>query len=97
VFTREDGAGYHPETVTKTFSRLARTVGLPPIRLHDRRHGVGSLWLAGGADTAVVSKMLGHSSITITADTYSHLIGEVGRQTAEAGAALVPRRSRVAG
>ena len=60
----------HPEYVTRHFERLARNGGLPPIRLHDLRHGAATLALAGGADLKTVSEMLGHSTITITADTY---------------------------
>lgn len=48
--------------------------------------------LAAGVPLAVVSKRLGHSSIAITSDTYSHMLEGVGRQAAEAAAALVPRR-----
>ncbi len=55
------------------------------------RHGSASLQLAAGIPIAVVSKRLGHSSIAITSDTYSHLLDGVGRQAAEAAAALVPR------
>ena len=47
--------------------------------------------LASGADIALVSKRLGHSSITITADTYSHPLDGVGRTAAERAVALVPR------
>jgi hypothetical protein len=59
--------------------------------LHDLRLGAASWRLAAGVDIAAVSKMLGHSSISITADTYSHLLPGVGRQAAEAAMALVPR------
>ncbi len=48
--------------------------------------------MASGTDIAVVSKMLGHSSIAITADTYSHLLEGVGRKAADAADALVPRQ-----
>jgi integrase len=48
--------------------------------------------LAAGVDLAVVSNRLGHSSISITSDTYSRLLEGVGRQAAERVAALVPRR-----
>ena len=54
--------------------------------------GRASLMPAAGVDIGVVSTMLGHSSITLTADTYSHLLEGVGRQAAEAADALVPRR-----
>lgn len=93
VFTREDGAALIPEYVTRHFQRLSREAGLRVVRLHDLRHGQASLALAAGVPLAVVSKRLGHSSYHLTADTYSHLLHGVGRQAAEAAAALVPRAS----
>ena len=91
VFTREDGSALHPEYVTRHFEMLARHSGLPPIRLHDLRHGAATLALAGGADLKTVSEMLGHSTITITADTYATVLSEVARRAAEGAARLVPR------
>ena len=60
-------------------------------RLHDLRHGRASLLLASGTDIALVSKLLGRSSIGITVDTYSHLPEGVGKEAAERATALVPR------
>lgn len=94
VFCREDGQPLRPEYATRHMQDIARTAGLRPIRLHDLRHGAASLMLAAGVPIAVVSKRLGHSSINITADTYSHLLDGVGRSAAEAAAGLVPRGSR---
>ncbi len=92
VFAREDGNPLAPELVTKTFGELVKSADIRPIRVHDLRHCRASLLLAAGVDLAVVSKMLGHSSITITADTYAHLLEGVGRNAAEAADALIPRR-----
>jgi hypothetical protein len=58
------------------------------------RHGAASLRLAAGVDIAIVSKQLGHSTITLTSDTYSHLLHDVARQAAERAMALVPRDHR---
>ena len=91
MFTKENGAALHPEYVSRHFSWLAASAGLPPIRLHDLRHGAATLALASGADLKVVSEMLRHSSITITADTYTSVLPEVSRRAAEAAVALVPR------
>jgi len=77
--------------VTKRFGELCDAAGVRRVRLHDLRHGSASLMLAAGIDLALVSKRLGHSSISITADTYSHLLAGVGREAAERAAALVPR------
>jgi len=64
------------------------------VRLHDLRHGQASLMLAAGIEMAIVSKRLGHSGSAITSDTYSHLLGGVGRDAAEKAAALIPRRRK---
>ena len=69
-------------------------MGLPPVRLHDLRHGAASLMLAAGVGLAVVSETLGHSTLGLTADTYISLYQEVATAAAEAAAALVPRASR---
>ncbi|MEV0368394.1 tyrosine-type recombinase/integrase [Streptomyces sp. NPDC050636] len=63
----------------------------PPIRLHDLRHGAATLAHAAGADLKDIQEMVGHSSITITADTYTSLFPEADRAIAEAAARLVPR------
>ena len=95
VFTWPDGSGYSPEYVSRQFKLLSKRAGVPVKRLHDLRHGSASLQLAAGVPIAVVSQRLGHSTITLTADTYSHLLEGVGRDAAERAAALVPRRSSV--
>jgi len=94
VFTREDGSGWHPDYITYRFGWLVARHGLPRITLHKLRHLAASLQIAAGVDIGIVSKRLRHSSIKITNDTYGHLIGSVGRQAAEAAAALVPLRKR---
>ena len=57
---------------------LAAAAGLPRKRLHDLRHGAASLQIAAGIDLAVASKRPRHSSCSITADTYTHLLEGVG-------------------
>jgi len=95
VFTREDGRPLRPEYVTRRMQAIAEAACLPRKRLHDLRHGSASLQLAAGIPIAVVSKRLGHSSLSITSDTYSHLLRGVGREAAEASVALVPRAPRI--
>jgi integrase len=91
VFARDDGRPLRLDLVSKRFLELAMEVGRPQLTLHGLRHGAASLMLAAGVDVALVSKRLGHSSVAITADTYSHLLAGVGREAAERAAALVPR------
>ncbi|MGH3573210.1 MAG: tyrosine-type recombinase/integrase, partial [Pseudonocardiaceae bacterium] len=71
VFPDPDGRPLHPATISTRFRELITQAGLPPVRLHDLRHGAATLTLATGADLKVVQDLLGHSSITITADTYA--------------------------
>jgi integrase len=69
--------------------------GLPPIRLHDLRHGAATLSLAARNDMKTTSAMLRHASVSITADLYTAVLPDVARAAAEASAALVPRRVTV--
>lgn len=73
VFTRNDGTPWHPEYVSKHFTQLARAAGVPIIRLHDLRHTHASLALKGGVHLKVMQERLGHSSISVTANMYSHV------------------------
>ena len=91
VFTREDGEPLHPAIITDRFHRLTTTAGLPPLRLHDLRHGAASLMLAAGVSMKVVQETLGHSSVVLTSDTYSSVYPQVASAAAEAAAAMVPR------
>ncbi len=93
VFTREDGSQLHPDTASSVFERLHREGGLPPIRLHDLRHTAASLALAAGVPLKVVSEQLGHSSLAITADTYTSVLPAVAAAAAEAVAGAIPRNS----
>ncbi|MBB4934377.1 integrase [Lipingzhangella halophila] len=90
VFTQPDGSPLHPAWVTTLFRDLAREARLPPIRLHDLRHGAASLSLAAGVDIRIVSAELGHATTTFTQDTYQHLFPSVAKEAAEATAAIIP-------
>lgn len=73
VCPRFDGAPMSPREVTKAFVRLARKLKLP-IRFHDLRHTHISHLLAAGVHPKVASERAGHASISITLDTYSHVL-----------------------
>jgi integrase-like protein len=73
VFTRADGSAWHPEYVSRHFADLVRQAGVPVIRLHDLRHTHASTVLASGVHLKVMQERLGHSSISVTADLYSHV------------------------
>src|SRR5205807_1633310 len=91
VFTTPTGGQLHPADVTDHFHHLATQAGLPPIRLHDLRHGTATLGLAAGVQMKVISKRLRHSSPTFTAKFYGAVLPELTTAAAEATAALVPR------
>jgi len=56
------------------FKPLLKRAGLPPIRLHDLRHTCATILLMAGKHPKYVQELLGHASISITLDTYSHVI-----------------------
>jgi hypothetical protein len=92
VFTHEGGRALTPDGVSQRFDRLLKRHDLPPIRLHDLRHGSVTLALTAGADIKVVSEQLGHSTTQITRDIYLSVMPQVAQAAAEATAAVVPRR-----
>ena len=89
VFSREDGTPYHPDRLTKMFVRKAKAAGLPPIRLHDVRHSYATAALEAEVALKVVSERLGHSSTTITADLYTHVLERVDQDAADRTAAFI--------
>ena len=97
-FVRPDGRQWHPEQVSDRFERLVADSGLPPIRLHDLRHCAATLLKASGSDLKDIQEVLGLSSITVAANTYTSVMHELEseRAKAEAASALVPRRSGAA-
>jgi integrase len=74
VFCCSDGSPLPPNSVTKAFHRLVKSMGVSGIRLHDLRHTHATLMLRQGVHPKVVSERLGHSSVAITLDTYSHVL-----------------------
>ncbi|MBC3763737.1 tyrosine-type recombinase/integrase [Quadrisphaera oryzae] len=89
VFTREDGTSYRPEYVTKHFGALIRSTGMRQVRLHDLRHTSASLALKAGVPMKVVSDRLGHSTIAVTANLYTHVYDDVAHDGADRIAALL--------
>ncbi|GAC1324670.1 MAG: hypothetical protein NVSMB13_06480 [Mycobacteriales bacterium] len=88
VFVREDGSPLRPEYVTRRFIALSAAAGVPRIVLHGLRHTRASHALAAGVPLTVVSRQLGHSSIALTADTYTQVLPQVSRDAAELVAAM---------
>lgn len=89
VFTWDDGSPIHPTVVLRTFRRLTKAAGLPTIRLHDLRHSYATVALEAGESMKVVQERLGHASIAITADIYSHVSRELDQAAAERVASVI--------
>jgi integrase len=89
VFVRKDGSPIHPAYASSRFRRLIKRAAVPPVRLHDLRHGAASLAHEAGADLKTLQDLLGHSSIVVTADTYTSVVPHAQRRTADATAHLV--------
>ncbi|MEO3824560.1 site-specific integrase [Actinomadura sp. B10D3] len=89
VFTREHGEPLAPMGVSEQFLLLAMEAGLPPVRLHDLRHGAATILLRAGHDLKVVQETLGLSSINIASDTYTSVLPDLARQSAEDAAAVI--------
>ncbi len=89
VFTTPDGAPLHGTAVYHQFQTAAVKAGLPRIRFHSLRHTAASLLLAQGAHPRVVMEMLGHSTIALTMNTYSHVIPALERDAPDRMNALL--------
>jgi len=85
-----DGAAVSPVNLSSVWPRFLRRAGLPHVRFHDLRHGHATLMLMRGVHPKVVSERLGHSSIGITLDTYSHVLPGMQAEAAQAFDALFP-------
>ena len=99
VFTLEDGSAVHPDRYSRRFSTLVRKAGVPRIRLHDVRHTNATIALEAGVHPKVVSERLGHATVGITLDLYSHVSPAIDEAAAEtiAGMVSVPGHPRSSG
>jgi integrase len=85
VFATYIGTPVNPENLVKrSFKPLLERAGLPEIRFHDLRHTCATLLLGGGVHPKLVQELLGHATIAMTLDTYSHYLPSMGDQTARA-------------
>lgn len=77
------GKPLRPNTVTYAWERIAARAGVKVIRLHDARHTHASLMLKQGIHPKIVQERLGHTSIQMTLDTYSHVAPGIQQAAAE--------------
>jgi integrase len=72
IVTEPDGNVVHPDTLLRRWKALVKVAGVTPITLHGARHSYAELALASGVRLDVVSRQLGHASISTTANVYTH-------------------------
>ncbi len=82
VCARADGLPWPPDSLTSSFSALVRKVGLLRVRFHDLRHTHATQLLRQGIHPKVVSERLGHSTVGITLDVYSHVLPSMQEEAA---------------
>jgi integrase len=98
VFPNSRGAPIERQNLARrSFKPLLARAGLPPIRFHDLRHTAATLLLAKGVHSKVVQERLGHSSIGVTMDVYSHVLPSIQNEAVDAlDRHFGPDRDRVA-
>jgi integrase len=83
IFPLDDGTPANSTHIDKVhFKPLLKRAGLPPIRLYDLRHSTASLMHAAGEDLKSIQECLGHRSILLTMNTYTHLSDETRQRRA---------------
>jgi integrase len=80
VFTTRIGTPLEPRALNEDFERVVMAAGLRRIRLHDLRHSCATFLLAQGVHPRVVMELLGHSQISLTMETYSHVLPDAMRE-----------------
>lgn len=85
VFATTIGTPLDERNLRREFYALLKVAKLPKIRMHDLRHSFASILVATGEHPKVVQELLGHSSVQLTLDTYSHLLPDLGLKERAAG------------
>jgi integrase len=83
VFSNLSGGYMHPNHMGELFRQILRAAGLPEIHFHDLRHSAASILLCMGVNIKVIQALLGHSDISITLRTYSHLLPSMQQEAVE--------------
>ncbi|MFD1658123.1 tyrosine-type recombinase/integrase [Streptomyces caeni] len=83
IFTTSTGRVIDPRGLNRMLTILCRDARVRRVRVHDLRHTCASLLLAQGVDARTIMETLGHSTITMTLDTYAHVMGTTLRAAAD--------------
>jgi integrase len=85
IFATDTGALINPSNLRqRSFVPLLKRAGLPHMRFHDLRHTCATMLLSRGVHPKFVQELLGHATIAIALDTYSHVMPSMGDATARA-------------
>jgi len=82
VFCDDSGGFFSPDVVLYRFGKLLSKVGLPHMRFHDLRHSAATILLVAGVHPKVVQERMGHSTIAMTLDVYSHVLPSMQQEAA---------------
>ncbi|MET7376462.1 tyrosine-type recombinase/integrase [Micromonospora arida] len=80
------GTPMDPDDIDRTWHKIRATAGLDWLRLHDLRHACATFLLVSGASPRTAMKVLGHSQIGLTMNTYAHVLPEIDRAAMDAAA-----------
>jgi integrase len=80
VFCNMYGGYFDPAHLRQRFDKLLKEAGLPDVRFHDLRHSTATILLSIGVPAKVVQEILGHGQISMTLDTYSHVLPDMQQQ-----------------
>lgn len=94
VFATAAGDPLDDSNVRRAFAGIARQAGFQRLRFHDLRHTAATLMFRAGVHPKVVSERLGHATVSLTLDTYSHVLPDLQRDAAEAMDAVLRTRTR---
>jgi integrase len=83
VFCNNFGGFFNPDRLLKIFNKLLRDAGLLHMRFHDLRHSAATILLTSGVHPKVVQERLGHSTIAMTLDVYSHVLPSIQQEAAD--------------
>ena len=83
IFTTSNGTPVAPRNLLRHYYRVLGSLDIPTIRFHDLRHTAATILLTKDVHPKKVQELLGHSSITITLDTYSHVIKGIHSEAAQ--------------
>nr|WP_286680173.1 site-specific integrase [Tepidanaerobacter sp. EBM-49] len=82
VICWDNGEPFQPDYISQTFKSIIRKLKLPDITFHDLRHTHATLLLEQGVHPKIVQERLGHSTISMTLDTYSHVLPNIHQEAA---------------